>query len=49
MLDKQAFGECSNNTIEYYKRKVIEDGAVKGHKEMFRHLTESKIKDYIKL
>lgn len=42
VLDKQAFGELSNNTIEYYKRKVIEDGAVKGHKEMFRHLTEQK-------
>lgn len=41
VLDKQAFGELSNNTIEYYKRKVIEDGAVKGHKEMFRHVMQN--------
>lgn len=35
ILDNEKFSQLSKSTIEYYKEKLLKDGAVKGHKEMF--------------
>lgn len=37
-MDQREFAEKSEQTIEYYKEKLLSDSAVKGHKEMFKRI-----------
>lgn len=39
-LSSDSFDNLSRNTIDYYKKKLLEDGAVKGHKDMFNKIIQ---------
>ncbi|EOS7905916.1 glycosyltransferase family 4 protein, partial [Enterococcus hirae] len=41
VLNTQEFNSLSNNTVEYYKKKIAEDDAIKGHIDMFNRIISS--------